>query len=862
MNKTDAIQQFLLNQENASPVAKFYSGDMEVQVNVIPGKVVQATGIGKKNQIFTDGNETWKPFRIPWRANDQPIYTDGPQHFDLNKYAQAIGMSGWDWASQKSIWVGFDFDSMINHSKGLSNEELEKIFAKLCEIDWVTIYTSTSGLGYHIYIFIDNSPTIANHTDHAAFARSILSKLSGLCSFDLSDKVDVCGGILWVWKRNAETGFKLIKDGSKLDASKIYDWTDHRDATKLRGKRKVRITEPAWESLNQSIRRLELDDDHIKLIKWLDQNNKLHWWDADHWMLICHTFDLKQAHEELNFIGIYNTISTGKDSGHDQNCFCFPLANGSWVIRRHTIGCKEHKTWRTDRSGWTYCFYNRLPNLDIGCNLYGIPDKSDSWNYKKLDDLAKTLGLFGIDFQFPDGYGNRTGTIKDVGHNRILVTFNAHDDDIEIDGWFKKGREWRRVFDLPVQSNEDFSVDHIVRHVISNEKDAGWYAFSRDCWIYEPKSNITDLLVSKGINPRSVSSLLGKSISESWRLTTLPFRDEYPGNRQWNKNAAQLIPAKPGDHPHWDLILSHIGSSLKCEENQWCVENGVLTGLAYLQIWLAALVQYPLEPLPYLFLYGPQDSGKSILHEAIELLFIRGSCRADIAITSSSAFNAEIEGAVLCVIEEINLQTNKSAYERIKDWVTSKTITIHRKGQTPYTVPNVSHWIQCSNDPSFCPIFAGDTRICVLYVGPIENQIPKQKLLASLQTEAPAFLSTILNIELPDPIDRLRIPIIETDAKILQAELNKGYLEIFCEENLHSVPGQVLLFSDFCERFRDWLPISEKAYWTDRRIVTRFPQEYVRGKMGGDNKTYIANISFDPGAKIGRRIIYEKGRLK
>jgi len=223
MNKTEAIKDFLTKQNNASPVAKYYNKDMEVKLDVIVGKLVRA-GIG--NHVFSNDKETWESYRIPWNAKDNPTYTDSLQTFSLNNYTQAIGMTGWNWSEQRSCWVGFDFDSIINHKGGLSNEELNIIFNSLLDIPWVTIYTSTSGLGYHIYVFIENSPVITNSTDHAAFARAILSKLDDLCPFKLTEKVDICGGNLWVWKRGRDTGFALLKSGVKLDGNKIYNWAD------------------------------------------------------------------------------------------------------------------------------------------------------------------------------------------------------------------------------------------------------------------------------------------------------------------------------------------------------------------------------------------------------------------------------------------------------------------------------------------------------------------------------------------------------------------------------------------------------------------------------------------------------------
>ena len=56
-----------------------------------------------------------------------------------------------------------------------------------------------------------------------------------------------------------------------------------------------------------------------------------------------------------------------------------------------------------------------------------------------------------------------------------------------------------------------------------------------------------------------------------------------------------------------------------------------------------------------------------------------GVARADSALINPSGFNGELEGSVLCVIEETDLRTNRQAQERIKDWVTSP-IKFTRKG--------------------------------------------------------------------------------------------------------------------------------------------------------------------------------------
>src|SRR5690606_35604463 len=106
--------------------------------------------------------------------------------------------------------------------------------------------------------------------------------------------------------------------------------------------------------------------------------------------------------------------------------------------------------------------------------------------------------------------------------------------------------------------------------------------------------------------------IIGSNVLKNWTLTNLPFKPEYPGDRQWNRYAAQLRFQPSTDleslhHPNWTSVIEHVGASLTpyLELNPWAQSNGILTGADYLKCWIASLFQEPLEPLPYLFLYGP-----------------------------------------------------------------------------------------------------------------------------------------------------------------------------------------------------------------------------------------------------------------
>ena len=254
-------------------------------------------------------------------------------------------------------------------------------------------------------------------------------------------------------------------------------------------------------------------------------------------------------------------------------------------------------------------------------------------------------------------------------------------------------------------------LDDKLRHLISESNgDLGWVIQADREWNEEPLAHVKEFLRSLGYDPKEVSAILGSSITEPWKVVNLPFQQPYPSNRQWNRNAAQFVfePSKDRDslvYPTWMRVLNHIGRGLDdaIRANDWAKQNGVLTGADYLKIWISSLFREPREPLPYIFLYSDeQNTGKSLFHEALSMLITRGFARADTALTSQSNFNGELEFAILCIVEETDLRRNSIAYNRIKDWVTSRHLPIHKKTKQPYLVPNTTHWIQCANSHLAC----------------------------------------------------------------------------------------------------------------------------------------------------------------
>lgn len=868
--KTESIKLFLLD-NTVSDLAALYNHDMEVQVNVAQDNGTRVDGDYKGRQWhgWTDGLQIWKSFRIPYKANSEPEFEDRPLMFDLAAHAEGIGMTGWDWKNRCSRWVGFDFDSIVGHKTGLKDEELEEIKKLVSEVDWVSIRHSTSGRGLHLYVFLDSFPT-RNHTEHAAVARAILGKLSSIVSFDFSAKVDVHGGNMWVWHRKMKgtQGLTTIKQGSVLTDIPT-NWLDHVKVVTGQKRRTLpqfitdqpnEIHDTFTELTSQRVR-VPLDVEHKKLISWLDSKYPgASWWDADHHMLVTHTILLAEAHEELRMRGVFKTLSTGRDKGNDHNAYCFVLRRGAWSVRRYTPGIQEAPTWKQDGAGWTTCKYNSDPDLEtVSRACEGLEDPSGGFEFSTSEEAKKAALLLGVDINIPNWLLTRRTKLKIHKTGRLVAEIVRESSDIGLPGWIAKPRSFHKMFETrfatPNSEPEVVNCDDSVRHLVTeNGEDRGWSIRTENSWNHEPLEHVKAYLQSQGYSPKEIPQILGVNVVQCWTIVNRPFEDEFLPNRQWNRGAAQFR-VKPTveidnlNYDAWLMILNHCGKGLDeaIAVNEWCKENGIINGADYLKCWIAALFQFPNEPLPYLFFYGPQNSGKSSFHEALHLLITdSGYVRADTALISSSGFNGELENAVLAIVEETDLRKNNQAYNRIKDWVTSRLLPIHKKQRQPYNVVNTTHFIQCSNNQLACPVFSGDTRITMCYVGELKTLIPRSEFMPLLQSQASDFLASVLNLEIPKSKDRLRIPYLTTEDKLSAESANRSWLEIFIEEKCFHYPGKAVAFSEFYERFHEWLDPNYIHDWSKIRVARELPSPFIKGRWMGDGQTWIGNISWTP----------------
>jgi len=883
---SEAIHNYLQARKtptNADLVDR-WSAAMETQVNVTAADGEPVAG---KKSTWSNGSFTWHSVRIPKNAATDPTWDDYTLRFPLDLFAEGIGMTGWDWKARLSRHFGYDFDALTGHAQGvgIDEKELEKVKQAACALPYVEVRRSTGGGGVHLYVYIDDAgvPT-ANHTEHAALARCILGMMSAECGFDFASAIDACGHVMWIWHRKMtpeNRGLEIVKPAEKrLSAADLpKNWRDHIEVVK--GCRaKVRINEIAesdadpFEALASSRKIIPLDDSHKAQIEALMRSGATTLWVADHHLLQTHTKALEELlHDDserraLKLVGIFKTISEGRDRA-TPNCFLFPLPNGAWRVYRFSPGVAEADTWTQDGQGWTTCYFNRYPDLATASTLLGGVEReqggyvfpSAEAAVQAANSLGQELDLSGV----PEG---RKVTLKAHKDGRLMAEVERERNDPTVEGWDNKKAKYVKIFKIKTDAEENDALDFneydgIIRAMETAAiEHAGWVVKKEKEWVGQPASNVKMILQNLGQAKTDAEAIMGGAVARGWRLVNLPFREEYPGGRQWNRDAAQFRfkPAELADdeapsHPHWDLIFEHIGHELTptLRELPWAVDAGIRTGADYLRAWVACAFRDPFQPTPYLFFFGPEDSGKSIFHEALKLLVTKGVVQAKRPLEGRDGFNGELSGAIICAVEEVDISKCPGARERLKAWVTGRTISIRKLRQDSFEQPNATHWVHTANSLDNCPIFPGDTRITAIYVADLldEQRIAKPKMEAFLEQEAPHFLYTLMHLELPPVIDRLRLPVVTTGSKLSAEEANQTELEQFIAECCEQTPDRQTPFADFYDRFQQWLPPNEKHAWSKKRVSKELPVRHST-IVGHGNQKYVSHLVLKP-AKEGDR---------
>jgi len=886
----------LPNHNNPDLFSRWLDNYQDLETQLLTDTDGEPVPDSKSPRYTDDTGQVWGPIRWPWGSKtDNPTFRDYPRKFLFDDHLMGIGSSGWDWQNKCSRWLGYDFDAIAGHADGIGHSDAELARVVEAAPDFVDVVRSTRGKGFHLYInFEEPFPKAKNHDEHCAISRSLIPVMSAIAGFNFNTNMDVCGRILWVWHRDATTenrGFTVYKEATRrLTAADVPpNWTDHLDVVGGGGGRS-RVRVRGWtpdgsltegdevDEDTEASPQVRLDDVHKRFLEDLEETGYTYYWVHDHHLAQTHTCAIKQVHEAWAVAGHpmkgpFDTNAPGSDKGKP-NCYMRPRLGGGWDVYRFGDGVVEHSLW-DDFNGKTHITLNIAPSLRQGALAAGgfeCADLKHGFQLPDVDSMYAALEYLGSSYRLPDHIRteNRTYHLKTRGEDsRIIVQVERKKEDLDPDwlGWEKKNAStWQRLLSDRVNTKQDEDRiaaywDNKIRLIKEVSYDeTGSVAGEATCWMIKdnsgkwvrhPKDNVTAIINKKA--GAAAVGVIATAIDNAWTKVIKPFQPEYPGHREWNYASPQLRfeprPLKDGEvpkHPHWDMVFDHCGAGLDkyVKELAWCKEWGIKTGGDYLRTWVAAMIRFPYCRLPYLFMFSEaNNTGKTTWHEIVGLLMTKGVKAADKALTSTSDFNGELENVILGTIDETDIaKAGKSVYNKVKDWTTAKTLSVRALYKQTFMQLNMLHLVQTSNYRGACPVYGGDSRITVIEVPKIKTVIRKEDLEKACMEEGRDFMATLMALPLPKHNDRMRVPVIETEAKLAAMADNRDDLEAFLEEQCTYTPGNAIKWDDFYAAFLGTLEKFQRSEWPPKLVQSSLPDHYPHGKYS-KNVRYVGNIT-------------------
>ena len=478
-------------------------------------------------------------------------------------------------------------------------EHLHEPLRAAMSLPYVEVRRSTGGAGIHLYVYFDNAgvPT-ENHTVHAAVGRCVLGMMSSETGFDFASQIDACGSNMWLFHRKMTPenhGLEIIKRAEKtLSVDDLpKNWRDHVEVV-TRRRSKVRVSTELkdehltpFDELTSARHMVPIDAKHKEILDELGDSGFSTIWVPDHHLCQTHTFALAELMKTGKYAGIFKTNSEGHNQG-TPNCFMFPLENGGWRVYRFSPGVPEAETWNQDKEGWTNCYFNCRPNLATAAKAMGGQEDPEKGGYVfgKVTEAQEAAKALEQKIDVPDALLRRKAHLKSHRDGRLVmeITKKSSEKDKSLKGWISKATRWVKIFDVLTENKQDnvshAEHDNLIRQLVSpSNEDAGWYLHAdSDAWQRFSTEKVKLRLLSLGNTKPEVELILGSTIGKAWKLVNVPFQPEYPGDRQWNINAAQYAypPASLGydeipHHPHWDRVLQHCGQNLDgpVREDDW-----------------------------------------------------------------------------------------------------------------------------------------------------------------------------------------------------------------------------------------------------------------------------------------------------
>jgi hypothetical protein len=295
--------------------------------------------------LFDDPNPQRAKIRIPKDGRTEPHYEEHAYYPPVSKL-RALGTTGWDWQTQRSLFSTIDVDHVAGHVAGHSTETIDDLKRRFVLVDEVEIIRSKGGQGLHLRQYFDpeHLPLARTRDEHIANCLRALTWLSSHIGLDLGNKADTVGVVAWIYHVDRKPGgFELVKQST---AFLPMGWETEFPQHVTTGECDV-PDHPAMSVTPQ----------HQALIDWLAQRNAGEFVDG---RLNTHTFQLLLAKSDkgLNIKGMFATLASGKDGPTDRNCYAHPDADGSWRVFRHGKNVTEHESWWKSTNGHTTTWFN------------------------------------------------------------------------------------------------------------------------------------------------------------------------------------------------------------------------------------------------------------------------------------------------------------------------------------------------------------------------------------------------------------------------------------------------------------------------------------------------------------------------
>lgn len=246
--------------------------------------------------------------------------------------------------------------------------------------------------------------------------------------------------------------------------------------------------------------------------------------------------------------------------------------------------------------------------------------------------------------------------------------------------------------------------------------------------------------------------------------------------------------------------------------------------------FLAWCVQNPGKKLQWvLLIQGAQGDGKTFWSRMMTTIMGVHNTREIDPVVVQSNFTGWAAGSVFGIMEEIRLSGHNrfEIMDRTKSFFTNPRISIHRKGEEPYDVPNVTNYLLLTNHKDALPIQSDDRRYCVLFSscqskGELEPNSYFDKLYSVLE-DRDSLLLFLEGWKVSDEFRQFQAP-AKTAAQIEMEELNKSDLYLEVERFFEEHPEQKEKVRT--REIADWMdvPVSQKAI------------ALILGKMGYDLK--------------------------